>query len=322
MPQLRRFLPVLLALVVLLAAAPAEASQLIDRNATEVSLKADAFGHAVVSYTVDGRVRHVIAWGALNAKTVPAQLGVPQERFRLDYSGGWGYAHDSNAWQTIPDSCTPYDGPALAYLVTACKAGDGTYWALQAWQQELPDLGVPAWLPKQLSVDLELSHFTTGDTIAKLEVHTDWVNTQRAHHVFGQLTYAGYPVYGFSTTAQGAPLDGYGRLVFLDTYNSALGPGWERENSFVAQKSTGAFCYGFYPRPPYPGYPDVGTRPPADGERYRLSVIGPGVSPDIAYEIPGLPAFDKSNPEHVQYEATMNARQAEIVGNGKLCRQR
>jgi hypothetical protein len=206
--------------------------------------------------------------------------------------------------------------------VTACTAGDGTYWALQAWQQELPDLGVPAWIPKQLSVDLQLSHFTTGDTIAKLEVHTDWVNTQRAHHIFGQLTYAGLPVYGFSTTSLGEPLDGYGRLVFLDTYNSKLGPGWMRENSFVAQNPTGAFCYGFYQRPPYPGYPDVGTRPAANGERYRLSVIGPGVSPDVAYEIPGLPDFDRDNADHVQYEAAMNARQSEIVGDGKLCRQR
>src|SRR3954451_13942252 len=312
----------LIALLALLAAAPAHASQLIDRNATEVSLKADDSGHAVVSYTVDGRQRHVIAWGALNAKPVPGQLGVPQERFKLDYSGGWGFKRDATWWQSMPDTCTPYDGPALAYLVLACKAGDGTYWALQAWQQELPNLGVPAWTPKQLSVDLQLSHFSAGDTIARLEVHNDWVNTQRAHHIFGQLTYAGLPVYGFSTTPQGAPLDGYGRLVFLDTYNSKLGPGWMRENSFVAQNPTGAFCYGFYERPPYPGYPDVGTRPAASGERYRLSVIGPGVSPDVAYEIGGLPDFDRSNPDLVQYEADMNARQAEIVGAGKLCRQR
>jgi hypothetical protein len=319
---IRRLCPILLALACLLAAVPAQASQLIDRNATDVSLAADAAGHAVVTYTVGGRVRHVIAWGALNAKTVPAQLGVPQERFRLDYSGGWGFARDATWWQRMPNTCEPYDGPALAYLVTACTAGDGTYWALQAWQQELPDLGVPPWTQKQLSVDLQLSHFTTGDTIAKLEVHTDWVNTQRAHHVFGQLTYAGQPVHGFSTTAQGAPLDGYGRLVFLDTFDSALGAGWQRENSFVAQNPTGAFCYGFYERPPYPGYPNVGPRPAANGERYRLSVIGPGVSPDVAYEIAGLPDFDPTNADQVAYEAAMNERQLEIVGDGKLCRQR
>jgi hypothetical protein len=318
---MRRLL-LLLTLALLCSAAPAQASQLVDRNATDVSLEADAAGHAVVSYTVDGRARHVIAWGALNAKPVPDQLGVPQERFHLDYSGGWAFKGDSTAWAQIPDTCSPYDGPPLAYLVTACKAGDGTYWAVQAWQQELPDLGVPAWIPKQLSVDLDLSHFTSGDTIAKLEVHTDWVNTQRAHHLFGQLTYAGVPVHGFATTSQGAPLDGYGRLVFLDTYNSALGPGWQRENSFVAQRPNGAFCYGFYARAPYPGYPPVGTRPPANGERYRLSVIGPGVSPDIAYEIPGLPNYDPNDANLVSYEQAMNQRQLEIVGDGKLCRQR
>jgi hypothetical protein len=321
MSLIRRNCLLLLALGALVCAAPAGASQLIDRNATDVSLKADAIGNAVVSYTVDGRVRHVIAWGAVDARPVPAQLGVRQERFRLDYSGGWGYKRDPSWWERIPDSCSPYDGPALAYLVTACKAGDGTYWALQAWQQELPNLGVPAWTAKQLSVDLQLSHFTSADTIAKLEVHTDWVNTQRAHHLFGQLTYAGLPVHGFSTTAQGAPLDGYGRLVFLDTYNSKLGPGWQRENSFVAQNPTGVFCYGFYPRAPYAGYPTEETRPPANGERYRLSVIGPGVSPDVAYEIPGLPDYDPNNADHVGYETAMNERQLEIVGGGKLCRQ-
>src|SRR4051794_18172403 len=125
--MLRRLCLLLLALACApFLAAPAQASQLIDRNATGVSLKADAYGHAVVSYAVGERVRHVIAWGALNAKPVPAQLGVPQERFKLDYSGGWGFKRDAGWWQRIPDTCSPYDGVPLAYLVTACKAGDGT----------------------------------------------------------------------------------------------------------------------------------------------------------------------------------------------------
>jgi len=41
------------------------------------------------------------------------------------------------------------------------------------------------------------------------------------------------------------PLDSYGRNVFVDTFGSAYGPGWKRENSFLTHGPGGAFCYGF-----------------------------------------------------------------------------
>src|SRR5207249_3647623 len=81
----------------------------------------------------------------------------------------------------------------------------------------------------------------------EIEAYTDWIYGGRFHDIFGRLTYRGNPVYGFSTTRYGAPEDGYGRLLYLDTYDSAYGPGWRRENSFVAHNPTGVFCYGFYP---------------------------------------------------------------------------
>src|SRR5581483_4305722 len=49
-----------------------------------------------------------------------------------------------------------------------------------------------------------------------------------------RLTYDGPPVHGYGTTQRGAPTDGFGRLIYLDTYNSVYGEGWRRENSFVA----------------------------------------------------------------------------------------
>ena len=39
--------------------------------------------------------------------------------------------------------------------------------------------------------------------------------------IFGRLTYAGVPVHGFSTTPTGEPLDRYGRVLYLDTLDSA-----------------------------------------------------------------------------------------------------
>ena len=36
-------------------------------------------------------------------------------------------------WSRGKGICLPYDGPPLAWLLRACKAPDGSYWALQSW---------------------------------------------------------------------------------------------------------------------------------------------------------------------------------------------
>src|SRR5207248_2786098 len=103
------------------------------RNATSVTLNVNAKGEAMVTYTVNGQQKHVLAWGAVNA--VPPSKSCPQVAFKLDYSGGYGKYHKLNYW--LSDFvCLPYDGPPLAWKVAACKALDGSYWALQAWQRE------------------------------------------------------------------------------------------------------------------------------------------------------------------------------------------
>ena len=48
-------------------AAPVKASQLIDRNASNVKLAVNAKGEALLTYSVGGEVKHVLAWGAVNA---------------------------------------------------------------------------------------------------------------------------------------------------------------------------------------------------------------------------------------------------------------
>src|SRR5258707_6708804 len=127
-------------LVVLAAAQPASASQLIDRNAQHVQLEVNASGEAMLTYTAQGQQKHVLAWGAVNA--IPTTRARPQSKFLLDYSGGFGRHHVTLYWQKADWVCLPYDGPALAWQVAACKAPDGSYWAAQAWQRSLPDLGV------------------------------------------------------------------------------------------------------------------------------------------------------------------------------------
>jgi hypothetical protein len=286
----------------------ASASQLIDRNATKVRLAVSKDGVALLSYTVGGRRREVAARGAVDA-LVPTRSR-PQVELKLDYSG---------SRQPIANTCRRYDGPKLALLVTACKAGDGSYWAVQQWQRKLPNLGFTPWLPEQSALELRLSHWT--GPLAQLEVWTDWSYGGRFHNIFGRMTYRGQPVYGFKHTPTGVPLDDYGRNLYLDTFNSAYGSGWRRENSFLAQEPTGAFCYGFFPHAPYAGYPKVptGKRPAGNGQRYRITVIGPGVTPDVTWVGAGLPQYDASNPAHLEHEKEMNLALENLESGKQLC---
>ena len=98
------------------------ASELIARNAQDVRLSVSKRGVALVTFRAAGRRHRVLASGALNAR--PPTRSRPQISFRLDYSPGRvGFRN----------ACRPYDGPKLDWLVAACKAPDGSYWALQSW---------------------------------------------------------------------------------------------------------------------------------------------------------------------------------------------
>ena len=289
----------LVALVVTLSIpAGAGASTLIDRNASGATLQVDKTGRALVSYRAGGKERHVLAWGAVNA--IPPTVGRRQVNFQLDYSGGWGSSR-KEVWKTFANTCGPYTGPPLAWLVTACTAKDGSNWALQAWQRMLPDYGL-APTATQSAWELRLSHWT--GPLPVLRVYTDWAY-RKYDHLFGTFTYRGVPVHGFSSTAQGSPLDTFGRNLYVDTYDSAYGTGWKRENSFLTHMGTGDFCYGFYPH---------GDRPAGNGQRYRATIIGPGVTPDVMWQ--GMPPGT--------YDPTLDLQLTEVErhvsASDQLCR--
>lgn len=244
-------------------ASPAWASELIARNATDVRLEVNQAGTALLSYRAKGQQHHVLAWGATNAAL--SESGRRQVTFRLDYSGGWG-AFRRPVWRTFANACRPVR-PDLHWLVAACRAPDGSYWAVQSWQRTLPVYGMPA-PPGRDAWELRLSHWS--GPLPRLEVQFGWTY-RRFHQIFGRLTYRGLGVYGFSWTPRGVPLDDYGRNIYVDTLDSAYGPGWRRENGFLTHRPTGGFCYGFYPHV---------NRPSGRGVRYRATVMGPGVTPD------------------------------------------
>jgi hypothetical protein len=281
-------------------APPATASALIDRNARNVTLKVDGEGRAVVSYRDErGRTRRVLAWGAINDDT----------KFKLDYAGGWG-AFRKPVWKTIT-ACGHYDGPKLAWVVAACKAPDGSYWALQSWQRLLPNQGYTPFKPIQAAWELHLSHWR--GPLPVLEVYLDWVYGGKFEHLFGRYTYGGKAVHGHASTSTGIPLDPYGRNIYLDVFGSAYGPGWKRENSFLAHRPNGSFCYGFFPRA---SHYDRSRRPAGNGRRYRATAIGPGVAPDAFWESAALGEYD------ADYERRMNALNDVVTAGDSLCRQR
>jgi hypothetical protein len=257
-------------LLAALAASSASASQLIDRNATNVSLKVNSKGEAMVTYDKGGTTKHVLAWGAVGA--APPSRGGQQVAFKLDYSGGYGKYHKTQYWSTgFPSPCLSYDGPKLALMVAECKAPDGSYWALQAWQRGLPDYGV-APNAGQSAVELRLSHWKGA--LAVLSISTDW-SYRKYDQIYGTYTYGGLGVYGFKSTSAGQPLDTFGRNIYVDTFDSAYGQGWKRENSFLTHGPKGSFCYGFYPH---------GSHPIGKGTQYRATTIGPGVTPDVMWQ--------------------------------------
>ena len=191
----RRFLLSVAFTLALVCVADASASQLIDRNASGVRLAVTARGEALLTYRARGGVHHVRAWGAINARYPNPH--VRQVKLHLDYAAGWG-AFRRDYSKHFKNACRAYDGPNLPWLISACKAPDGSYWALQSWQVGLPDLGFVPWLPQQKYWELHVSHWT--GTLAKLEVWSKWIYSKHFHELFGRLSYHGKPVYGYGTT--------------------------------------------------------------------------------------------------------------------------
>jgi hypothetical protein len=301
MKRATRLLLALLSSAVSLAvlAAPVQASQLIARDARSVRLEVDVHGRALITYRSHGKAHHVLAWGAVNA--IAPTRARAQVELHVDYSGGWA-SSGRDVWRMFRGSCRPTQ-VRLAWLVTACRGSDGSYWALQSWQRTLPNYGLPttgmrgAW-------ELRLSHWR--GPLPRLEIATGWAYG-RFHSLFGRYTYRGRPVFGFAATPQGVPLDSFGRNVYVDTFDSAYGSGWRRENAFLTHTGSGGFCYGFYP---HAGHPS------GMGTRYRATVSGPGVLPDVMWEGQAPGEYDPG------YDRAEDAAQLSLLGSDPRCRPR
>ena len=142
-------------------AGPALGSQLIDRNASHISLKVNRQGMALLTYKAHGSWHHVLAWGAINARVPPGgrhadpPAGEAPARL-LRRVGQVPQDHLAGLQERLP----AVQRPQARLVRDRVQGPDGSYWAVQAWQTDLPDLGFLPWTTKQSAWHLDLSHWT------------------------------------------------------------------------------------------------------------------------------------------------------------------
>ena len=282
-----------------------------DANVRDPTLKVNAKGIALVEYTtMAGVKRRVLVWGAIDGIAHQTDPTSTQSRFRMDYSGGWKSRQNPRYWRTFRNACGSYDGPALPFFVAGCKAPDGTYWALQAWQRNLPMRGFAPWTERQKGVELHVSHWS-GE-LPELQIFRHWTYGGALQGIFGRLVYRGLPVFG-TRTPSSSVRDEWARNVYIDTFNSDYGPGWRHDTAIGTHVRNGGFCYSFVPQAPPRGYPSAKPNGNGLGELHRISAIGPGVTPIVQATVPRLTAFDAA----AQREATQKFD--EILGGDRHC---
>ena len=201
-----------LVLVAFAFAGDAAASELIGREADRADLQVNGSGQAHVSWSEGGTTRHVVAGNAINAR--PPDPGIPQVSFQLRYGA-----------RSIPAAtCGSYDGPPLAWVVVACEAPDGSYWALQRWQRLKPNYG-----GKSAGWELRLSHWS--GPLPVLQVWTDWAY-RRFDHLYGRFSYQGRPVHGFRSRLREARSTTTAAICTWTRRTRATGPAGAARTAF------------------------------------------------------------------------------------------
>jgi hypothetical protein len=273
------------AVLALVATTGANASEIVGRNVYAPKLQVDRNGTALVTYRVaGGGLRHVLYWDGVDWT----------DEFKRDYSGGWK-SHRAD-WKHFHDVCGAYSGPAVPLAVTTCTMPDGSHWALQKWARLWANYGGHA-----AAMELHVSHWT-GD-VGVLDIHTDWGYHGMWRHLWGTFSYHGKAVFGLHHTAAGVPTDKQGRNVYVDYHQNGM---WQRENGFLTHDYQGLanFCYLFSRHAGRVG----------NGDQYRATAIGPGVSPIVRSQFAPPGEYDEAA------DARANAQQRELFGGDRRCK--
>ena len=266
----------LLGLLVFAAlASPASAStQFGDLDVDFLSLKVNDRGEALVSYRrADGARRDVLIWGAVNAHAPGPRAAageVPDGLRRRPAEARLGVC------RLVPGPVPAVRRPAPRHVRRRLQGARRLLLGVAALAADRADARlrpVPARAPGRRAPRLALDRpAARARGLAELDVRRPPAGAVRPSH----LPRRGRARLPDSVWTRSDP---YARFVYIDTFNSVYGPGWKRDTGIVTHLRNGAFCYSFVAQAPPPGYPSKEPRGPGNGERHRVSVMGPGVTP-------------------------------------------
>ena len=242
-----------------LAAAPgSDASTLVDRGASAVSLKANGRGVALITYRRSGATRRVLAWGAISMGRLA---------HRLDYSG---QRKGVGNWRSFRTTCGPYTGPALPYATAACTLPGSARTGRCSSGRASSRTSAARPAPWSCGSRTGRARSRTSRS-TPTGPSTTTPAGRHHHHLFGRYTYQGRPIFGKRSTPSGAPLDGLGRNIYVESLDSDMGAGWRRVNGFLARSPRGQFCFEFAPRPGTRRTPAARGRPVPRARRRPLA---------------------------------------------------
>jgi hypothetical protein len=228
----RRSLTLVLALVgALVLPVSAQASIKIAGRAHDASLRVNAKGYATISWTTSR--------GARRSAVVAPSCKTTWDRA----ASGKDVTHES-------------DEVKLPVLVELRQGPSDRFFALQSWRRL-----------KDGPVELRFSRWFGNPTKLPIRaVCCKWGSEM----VKGRATFHGKPIYGYSNTPEGVPLDKYGRNVYIDFMK---GGKWHRAMGILTHRPTGRFS--------------LWIRPYWRGSSYRARMIGPNWGRTLAPDAQG-----------------------------------
>ena len=270
--------------------AGAASEQFGDLDVSFLSLQVNDRGEALVTYrTTAGTIRHVYVWGAINANAPDPEHAAGAVQLRLLRRPAALRTPDlAHVRGPLPPLRRAEARLARGRLQGARRLLLGAA-ALAAAAADARHPPVPAGAGAPTS-----STSRTGRGRCPCSRCRRTGRTAAG----GRGCSAGSPTSASPPTASGRrrreQRDAYARFFYVDTFDSAFGPGWRHDAGKVAHSRNGAFCYSFVPQWTPAGYPVHVLRPPGNGKRHRVTVMGPGVTPVIQWEGAALGATTRS----------------------------
>ena len=207
----------------------------------------------------------MLVWGAVNAK--PPAKRRKQVEFKLDYSGGYD-KYKTTYWKTFGRRACRTTGPPLAWLVDGVQGARRLVLGASGMAAEAEELRRSVVGPRgERSCGCR-----TGPAGCRCS-RSRPTEATRGTTISSARTRHGKGVYGFGVDVGRRPAGHFGRNIYVDTFDSEYGSGWKRENSLLTH-ATGGSSVTFRP---------ARGAPARRRQKYRATVIGPGVTPDVMW---------------------------------------